>query len=93
MEYAIGLLKQNRDALVGVNDVSDIAKSMMLQTLEEAIKVLEFRRYDSVFVVMENEKMSSALREIDNHIRSTSDPIPHIVDTLKKNLPEYSVKG
>jgi hypothetical protein len=30
-----------------------------------------------------------ALREIDSHIRSTSDPIPHIIETLKNTLPEY----
>jgi len=31
-----------------------------------------------------------ALREIDTHIRATSHPIPHIVATLKRVLPEYS---
>lgn len=30
------------------------------------------------------------LREIDTHIRATSDPIPHIVATLKRVLPEYA---
>lgn len=29
------------------------------------------------------------LREIDTHIRSTSEPIPHIIETLKVTLPEY----
>lgn len=29
------------------------------------------------------------LREIDTHIRATSNPIPHIVATLKRVLPEY----
>lgn len=32
----------------------------------------------------------SALREIDNNIRGTSDPIPYIVEVLKSVLPEYS---
>ncbi|MNC70274.1 hypothetical protein D3C75_1210670 [compost metagenome] len=31
-----------------------------------------------------------SLREIDTHIRATSDPIPHIVATLKRVLPEYT---
>jgi hypothetical protein len=30
-----------------------------------------------------------ALREIDTHIRSTKEPVPYIVETLKENLPEY----
>lgn len=34
--------------------------------------------------------MTAALREIDTHIRATSDPIPHIVATLKRVLPEYA---
>lgn len=37
----------------------------------------------------ENEGLFVALREIDTHIRGTSDPIPHIVATLKRVLPEY----
>lgn len=37
----------------------------------------------------ENERLTEALREIDTHIRATSDPIPHIVATLKRVLPEY----
>lgn len=38
----------------------------------------------------ENERLTEALREIDTHIRATSDPIPHIVATLKRVLPEYA---
>lgn len=30
-----------------------------------------------------------ALREIDTHIRSTSDPVSYIIETLKRSLPEY----
>lgn len=30
-----------------------------------------------------------ALREIDTHIRATSDPLPYIIKTLKETLPEY----
>lgn len=38
----------------------------------------------------ENDGLYAALREIDTHIRATSDPIPHIVTTLKRVLPEYA---
>lgn len=38
----------------------------------------------------ENEGLTAALHEIDTHIRATSDPIPHIVATLKRVLPEYA---
>jgi septal ring factor EnvC (AmiA/AmiB activator) len=34
-------------------------------------------------------KYEESLREVDNHIRATDDPIPYIVKTLKKTLPEY----
>lgn len=29
------------------------------------------------------------LREIDTHIRSTPEPVPYIIETLKRTLPEY----
>lgn len=35
------------------------------------------------------ETYKEALREIDTHIRSTSKPVPHIIETLKNTLPEY----
>jgi hypothetical protein len=34
-------------------------------------------------------KYEEKLREIDTHIRATSDPIPYIIQTLKETLPEY----
>jgi hypothetical protein len=30
-----------------------------------------------------------ALEDIDTHIRSTSDPVPYIIQILKETLPEY----
>lgn len=39
------------------------------------------------------EKYLQALREIDNHIRSTNKPLPHIVKTLLNTLPEYEVNN
>jgi vacuolar-type H+-ATPase subunit I/STV1 len=36
------------------------------------------------------EKYENALREIDTHIRSTSEPVSYIIQTLKETLPEYT---
>lgn len=33
--------------------------------------------------------LRDALEKIDIHIRSTGDPVPHIIQTLKDTLPEY----
>lgn len=39
---------------------------------------------------MDNENIYlEALREIDTHIRSTPEPLPKIIETLLKTLPEY----
>ncbi|GED55868.1 hypothetical protein EDM54_23790 [Brevibacillus borstelensis] len=35
------------------------------------------------------DEYHEALLEIDTHVRSTPEPIPYIVDTLKRALPEY----
>jgi len=34
-----------------------------------------------------------ALREIDTHIRSCGEPTPHIIDVIKRVLPEYRTDG
>jgi predicted nucleic acid-binding Zn-ribbon protein len=39
------------------------------------------------------EKYENALREIDTHIRSTSEPVSYIIQTLKETLPEYTVQA
>ncbi|UTR05203.1 hypothetical protein MM326_13935 [Alkalihalobacillus sp. LMS6] len=36
--------------------------------------------------------LTEKLREIDAHVRSTPDPVPHIIKTLKSALPEYRGK-
>lgn len=46
-------------------------------------------RVDAEVLSDESAQYLRALREIDTHIRATSDPIPHIVATLKRELPEY----
>jgi hypothetical protein len=45
-------------------------------------------RYDVL-----SESYLKALREIDTHIRSTSDPVPYIIETLKNTLPEYKLRN
>lgn len=44
-------------------------------------KILSY--HDAYYFALE------ALREIDTHIRATSDPVPYIIETLKRTLPEY----
>jgi predicted nucleic acid-binding Zn-ribbon protein len=34
----------------------------------------------------------TALREIDTHIRATSEPVSYIIKTLLKTLPEYTIE-
>ena len=41
----------------------------------------------------ERDKLIEALRQVDTHIRATPDPVPYIVDTLKRALPEYRYGG
>lgn len=38
----------------------------------------------------EAEQYVEALRDIDTHIRSTPEPVPHIINTLKETLPEFN---
>ena len=40
-------------------------------------------KYKNVYTPMK------ALQDIDTHIQSTSDPVPYIIETLKRVLPEY----
>ncbi|MGD6876834.1 hypothetical protein [Bacillus infantis] len=38
-----------------------------------------------------NRKLIDSLQEIDTHIRSTREPLPYIIETLKQTLPEYQM--
>lgn len=58
---------------IEVNDFVEYANSMIRESI----------------LIMENERLLDALREIDNHVRATSKPVPHIIGTLKETLPEY----
>lgn len=50
------------------------------ESLETAIKACEIAKKDAKYL--------NALIEIDNHIRSTKEPLPYIIDTIKKALYE-----
>lgn len=48
---------------------------------------------DAIWLIKQAEKAEEyleALRDIETHIRATPEPIPHIMDTLKKTLPEFN---
>lgn len=58
---------------IDVNDFVEFANSMIRESI----------------LIEENERLLTALRDIDNHIRATGEPVPHIIETLKETLPEY----
>ena len=55
---------------------------MILEKFDLAIRDYEDLRHGE-------EIYLNALREIDTHIRSTSEPVKYIIETLLKTLPEY----
>jgi vacuolar-type H+-ATPase subunit I/STV1 len=70
---------------------------VVIDNSKETIEKLESEHNFECFKYMKTigarnsriKELEEALREIDTHIRSTSEPIPYIVETLKKTLPEY----
>lgn len=55
---------------------------MILEKFDLAIRDYEdLRQGEEIYL--------NALREIDTHIRSTSEPVKYIIETLLKTLPEY----
>jgi len=46
-----------------------------------------------IYAAQRIEELEKAMREIDTHISSTHEPIPYIVETLKRMLPEYQEEG
>ena len=53
-----------------------------METLEQIKEAYEDR-------VGDIESLEESLWGIDTHIRSTDDPVPHIIKILKDTLPEY----
>jgi hypothetical protein len=65
------------------NEISNIPPSSLHEEIDKMIEAEKETIFKLAGVPFE------ALREIDTHIRSTDNPIPHIVITLKNTLPEY----
>lgn len=61
---------------------NDTDLEMILEKFDLAIRDYEDLRHGE-------EIYLNALREIDTHIRSTSEPVKYIIETLLKTLPEY----
>lgn len=61
----------------------------MTDELRNAKETSKMWQAEAVVQKRSADKLIEALREIDTHVRSTSDPVPHIIETLKSVLPEY----
>ncbi|NOU54939.1 hypothetical protein HN020_09275 [Brevibacillus borstelensis] len=57
--------------------------------IAEAREALPYWIDRAVSLEKEVGMLRDALEKIDIHIRSTGDPVPHIIQTLKDTLPEY----
>lgn len=79
----------------------DKAKETMIEAIERqgSLTVEEMDHFQKGFVAQYGDYMAvlekmknyeDALRKIDNHIRSTPEPVPYIIKELKTSLPEYS---
>ena len=68
-----------------VLDLTQEEKAWIIEQVKfvENIKVAYKDREDDIYA------LEDSLRKIDNHIRSTKDPIKHIIKVLKDTLPEY----
>jgi hypothetical protein len=57
--------------------------------IELSPKAIEYLISEVKQLRVESDKYKYALQRIDCHIRSTPEPIPYIVETLKRTLNEY----
>lgn len=57
--------------------------------IAEAREALPHWIQRAVVAEEEAKRFREALEKVDIHIRSTSDPVPYIIETLKSTLPEY----
>jgi seryl-tRNA synthetase len=53
------------------------------------LPVIESLMTEKQMYMEQIKEYEDALREIDVHIRATPEPVPYIIDILKKVLPEY----
>lgn len=74
------------DAISSPYAVATYAENKMKRLLRDNKMVKEAYkdREDDIAALLD------VLREIDTHIRCTSDPVPYIINVLKSNLPEYA---
>src|SRR5690606_18370056 len=73
-----GLLKETEQMLLAT-----YKKKKELEEENHQIKEAYQDREDDI------DYYVKVLREIDTHIRSSSSPVSHIIETLKATLPEY----
>jgi peptidoglycan hydrolase CwlO-like protein len=77
-KFSLSLLKDYRkmiEQLRAENEVLKKYKESLMKASETRSKLIN--------------EYEDTLREIDTHLRSTRNPIPYIVEALKKSLPEY----
>ncbi|MFM1655563.1 hypothetical protein ACI7RC_26220 [Brevibacillus sp. B_LB10_24] len=77
-------------------DFVQLAKGVVVGTTENNLHFISEARealphWIKLAVAAEKEarRFREALEKVDIHIRSTSDPVPYIIETLKSTLPEY----
>lgn len=82
-------------SIINVSD-SKVKESILVDAImecanyiDELEKALELKSATYDAMKIEKNRYLNALREIDCHIKATSEPINYIVKTLKENLPEY----
>lgn len=81
-----GMLEKIRER----NRVRKLDPISLLNEKQDLASLLKENAAEDVdFLLDAVGKTLRALREIDTHIRSTPEPIPYIVSTLKDILPEY----
>lgn len=86
-------IQETLDRLKDSKVTEDSSVTMLLDKKE--VHFLSMGVYENGDVVIhldqdeEDNTFINALREIDTHLRSTKDPLPYIIETLKKTLPEY----
>jgi predicted RNase H-like nuclease (RuvC/YqgF family) len=78
LEFISEQLQQAQEKINRLEEWDAIRRDKIVQ-LEDGLEETKFKA----------ELYENALREIDTHIRSTSEPIPYIIQTLKETLPEY----
>ncbi|WP_342480463.1 hypothetical protein NST07_25960 [Paenibacillus sp. FSL L8-0340] len=83
------VVAENERLQAEVRQITESRDFWKLDAMSEVARA-ESATIEAVTYASKNEELFAALREIDTHIRATSDPVPQIVSTLKQVLPEYA---